>query len=202
MATESTGRRITERIEIFPGHWIEVTPAIKKKAGVRKTQRVVATLMGETVAAAGRLVRDGNGGVKYPVLMLDEAVRIAEREGLKKAVKVTGIPRASIDLRRRQLRRKQGKTRVLAKGSRYTLAQKQACVRLAKELMASDEIVKTPVACALPTCKGMPYVVKRYKWPHRKAFIEAGRRLGMNGRSIEWMYIQGTIPLTQQPSGL
>jgi hypothetical protein len=191
----------TERIEIFPGHWIEVTPAIKKKAGVRKSQRVVATLMGETVAAAGRLVRDGNRGVKYPVLMLDEAVSIAEREGLKKAVKVTGIKEHSIDLRSRQLRRKQGKTKVRAVGSRYTLAQKQACVRLAKELMASNEIKERSRLSTLPHCKGMPYVHRRYKWSHRSAFIEAGRRLGMNGRSIEWMYVQGTIPLTQQPSG-
>ena len=188
--------RITERIEIFPGHWIEVTPAIKKKAGVRKSQRVVATLMGETVAAAGRLVRDGKGNVKYPVLMLDEAVRIAEKEGLKRAAKETGIKEHSIDLRNRQLRRKQGKSRVMAQGSRYTLAQKQACVRLAKELMASNEIIQKSAKCYHYT-----YTHKRYKWSHRRAFIEAGRRLGMNGRSIEWMYVQGTIPLTQQPSG-
>lgn len=196
MATESTGRRITERIEIFPGHWIEVTPAIKKKAGIRKSQRVVATLMGETVAAAGRIVRDGVGSRKHPILMLDEAASIAEREGIKKAARVTGINEHSIDLRCRQLRRKRGKAKVRDAGVRYTLAQKQACVRLAKELMASNEIVQKT-----ERCYNRPYIRKRYKWSHGSAFIEAGRRLGMNGRSIEWMYIQGTIPLTQQPSG-
>lgn len=194
--------RIRERIEIFPGHWIEVTPKIKKNAGLRQSDRVVATLMGETVPAAGRLVRDSNKSVKYPKLMLDEAVRIAAELGLKGAAKDTGIGAASINLRQRQLRRKQGVARVMAQGTRYTLAQKQACVRLAQELMGSGETVsRTGIARFNNKAKGRKYTFRRLRWSHRTAFLEAGRRLGMNGRSIEWMWIQGTIPLTQQPSG-
>lgn len=193
--------RNRERIEIFPGHWIEVTPKIKKNAGLRKSDRVIATLMGETVPAAGRLVRDSNKNVKYPKLMLDEAVRIAATHGLKEAAKDTGIRAASINLRQRQLRRKQGLAKVRDKGSRYTLAQKQACVRLAQELMRSNDVVSRTRPCALPHSKGKPTTYRFRKWNHRSAFVEAGRRLGMNGRSIEWMWVQGTIPLTQQPSG-
>lgn len=189
-----------ERVEIFPGHWIEVTPKLKKQAGLRKSARVVATLMGETIEAARDIVRE-NGNIKYTRLMLDEAARIARKDGMAEAIKATGIKRASIDLRMRQLRRagKLGRKRkdgIRHTGSRYTLPQKQACVRLAQELMGSRQTVTKSAKIGGRMC-----VVTRPRWSHRKAFIEAGRRLGMNGRSVEWMWLQGTIPLDQQPSG-
>lgn len=185
-----------ERIEIFPGHWIEVTPKLKRQAGLRPSARVVATLMGETIDAATDVARESRKNVKYSRLMLDEAVRIAERDGMKKAEEVTGISIPSIDLRKRQIRRKKGLPKRATVGTRYTLAQKQACVKLAQQLMASKATVTRTVSMM-----GIARPFKRLRWGHRAAFMEAGRRLGLNGRSIEWMWIQGMIPLDQQPSG-
>lgn len=184
-----------ERVEIFPGHWIEVTPKLKKQAGLRKSARVVATLMGETIEAA-RDIAMKNGNTKYTRLMLDEAARIARKDGMAEAIKATGIGKESIILRVKQLRRKEGIARVRPTGNRYMLSQKQTCVRMAQELMGSGQTVQRAV-----TIRGKTRVITRTRWTHRKAFVEAGRRLGMNGRSVEWMWLQGTIPLDQQPSG-
>jgi hypothetical protein len=187
----------TERIEILNGIWIEVSDKIKEKAGVRKSSRVVATLGGETAKAIEVVAHDGRRkSVKYSRLILEEADKIAQEKGFRKAAKITGVNKHSLDLYQRRKRKAEGRTKVMQQGSRYTLAQKQACVRLAKQIMASKETVKH--VCIM---RGRERVFTRPKWGHRAAFVEAGRRMGMNGRSIEWMWIQGTIPLDQQSSG-
>jgi hypothetical protein len=185
---------IRERIEIFPGHWIEVTPKLKKKAGVKQSARVIATLNNVTRIVADDVVKPPPP--KYPRLMLEEANRIVDRDGMKAAVKATGINAHSIVWYRRGVIQRRGEYKPSEKGRRYTMEQKRACVRLAQKLMASGEI-----KVRHGKCYGKPAVYRSPKWSHAAAFREAGRRLGMNGRSVEWCWIHGMIPFDQQPSG-
>lgn len=185
-----------ERIEIFPGHWIEVTKKIKKAAGLRQSARVRATLAGGDVDRAIKEAhRSSNKGVKYSLALLDEAVRIAAMEGVKVAEKVTGVNRWSIDLHAKEKRARAGQSKHADQGKRYTMAQKQACVRLAQKLMASSETITKPLGF-----KSFRRTGKFKKWHHGSAFREAGRRLGINGRSVELMWTLGMIPLDQPSS--
>lgn len=178
-----------ERIEIFPGHWIEVTPRIKRLAGIRPTERVIATLAGGHITKA-KYEAGKVRGAKYSRLLLDEAVELAKSVGYPTAAKMTGVNKNSIHM---HARIQKGRAGLASRkdGSRYTLAQKQACVRLAQSLMASDETKDKKCRWG---------VQKVRKWQHRPAFIEAGRRLGMNGRSIEWLWVSGQIPLDSPSS--
>lgn len=177
-----------ERIEIFPGHWIEVTRRIKEKAGVKLSTRVIATLQGgEVHRAAGDAGRSLNKGAKYSRLIIEEALRLARTMGERAAAEKTGVNKWTIQERKKKLRGPTGRD-----GSRYTLAQKRALVEMAKGLMRSGEI-KTRRA------RGGK-MVQQPKWAHRPAFIEAGRRLGMNGRVIEYQWVNGLFSLTDVPS--
>lgn len=173
-----------EMIEIFPGRWIEVTRRIKEKAGVRLSSRVVATIENGQMARAAQLLPSKNR--KYPRLLVEEALEIAHAEGYKAATKATGVHREVIANLHRSKRGCTGKD-----GTRYTLAQKQACVRLAKELM-QDPRTKT-----VNGWKGGKRVLPF--WSHHGAFVEAGRRLGVNGVSIEGEWLRNMIDLNVTP---
>jgi hypothetical protein len=172
---------IKEMVEIFPGRWIEITKRVKKAAGVRVSSRVKATIEnGRIDEALMRLTESRNR--KYSRLLVDEAVAVAKAQGMFMAVRLTGVHKETIAARKRQLRGCTG-----GDGTRYTLAQKQACVRLAKELMAS------PVTRVVNGYKGSRRIVPQ--WNHHTAFVEAGRRLGVNGHSIEYQWLNGMISL-------
>lgn len=185
-------RSMKERIEIFPGHWIEVTKKIKKAAGLRQSARIRATLAGGDIDRATKEAsRAANKRVKYSLTLLDEAVRLAAMEGVRVAEKATGVSRWSIDMHAKEKSARAGNPRQ-EKGHRYTLAQKQACVRLAMQLMANTETITKPLGF-----KRVRRMGTFKKWSHASAFKEAGRRLGLNGTTIEMMWRMGMIPLNQ-----
>jgi hypothetical protein len=185
-----------ERIEIFPGHWIEVTKKIKKAAGLRMSTRVRATLAGGDVDQATKeAARSSNKNVKYSMALLDEAVRIAAMEGVKVAEKVTGVGRWSIELRAKEKRARSGQSKHADQGHRYTMAQKRACVKLAQKLMAGTETVTKRLGF-----KRLKVMGTFKKYNHGSAFREAGRRLGINGRSVEMMWNLGMIPMDSPSS--
>jgi hypothetical protein len=185
-----------ERIEIFPGHWIEVTKKIKKAAGLRMSTRVRATLAGGDVDQATKeAARSSNKNVKYSIALLDEAVRIAAMEGSKTAAKVTGVNKWSIDLHMKEKRARSGQSKHADQGHRYTMAQKRACVKLAQKLMAGTETVTKRLGF-----KRLKVMGTFKKYNHGSAFREAGRRLGINGRSVEMMWNLGMIPMDSPSS--
>ncbi len=178
-----------ERIEISPGHWIEITPKIRGAACARKRDRILATLEGGTARALHNLVVRRR---KYSNLLLDEGLELAKKIGLKKAAQKLEIHYETLVSHNRIRRLELGIRKLKIKGTRYTLAQKLVCVNLALELMASKE-----------TKEMIAWGKRKYttpKWTPYTAFIEAGRRLGMNGRSIHLMWNQGDFSATQQPS--
>jgi hypothetical protein len=161
----------TERIEIRPGYFIEVSGRLKRMAGVRgrKPRNRI------TDEERKRIFADNAAknfiSPRYSRLILDEAVNLSKTVGMVEAAKVTGVKYWSIVGHKRTLKR-QGKYTPGAQGnhkSRYTMQQKKRCVALANQIRDESH-------CAT-----------------RKAFIEAGRRLGINGRSIEWQHSQGSI---------
>lgn len=176
-----------ERIEIFPGRWIEVTKRVKQKAGVRMGARVRATLENGRVDEA--LVRLARNGRKYSGLLIDEAVAVAKEKGAKEAERITGVHHETIAQRRKKLKGCTGYD-----GRRYTLAQKKACVKMALELVASGgtHIVRVSFG------KGDRTVSV---WSKKKAFKEAGRRLGVNGLSIMFQWENGMIDLNAVARG-
>lgn len=118
----------------------------------------------------------------YSTLILDEAVNLAKETSLSHAEEVTGVNRETIKQHgRAQLiagnkveearRRRQAKPR----GMKYTIEQKIAVVEKAMQF-------------------------RKYQ-AQRKAFEEAGRRLGVNGRSVEMQWRRGLIPGCP-PSGI
>lgn len=172
----------TEWIEVVPGRWIEVTKALKRKVGVKQTVRVRATLDGKMLDRALRV--KGHANRKYSLILLDEAVALAGLRGYAVASKKTGINEWSIKRHAQSLAGPTGYD-----GVRYTLARKRECVRLAQKLMmAGTKVVSSG--------KGNRVVPK---YNHVTAFVEAGRRLGMNGASIMGMWNMGMISLKDLP---
>lgn len=161
----------TQKLEIRPGYFIEVSSRLKRMAGARG-KKLRNRLTDEerkrifTENAAKNFIAP-----KYSRLILDEAVTLSKTVGMKEAAKITGVKYWSIVGHKRTLKR-QGKfspTNNGNRGSRYTMEQKKKCVALANQIRDESH-------CAT-----------------RLAFIEAGRRLKMNGRSIEFMWSQGSI---------
>lgn len=190
-----------QRIEIFPGHWIEITPKIRNMAGLRKKEKVIARLA-DITKSVERAIPTGKN-IKYSQLLKDEAVRIANAEGMRAAVKATGVNKHTILMERRLQNIRAGKKQTRQKGFAYTLEQKQACVSIALQLMRSKEMVEVQQRAGI--AKKM-VTVRRFKWSPKSAFDEAARRLGMNGRAIQFQWSIGAIPMpqssTQHPSGL
>lgn len=159
-----------EMIQIKPGVWIEVSKRMKRASGLGKGVRIINRLEQEE---RKRILGQSMKRFKYSPLMLDEAARLAARVGIRQAAQATGVKFWSIVQWQRKLRL-EGK---LPKGkpnpgnARYTLAQKQQCVRLAMRIADREQ-------------RGMT-----------RALREAGRRLGMNGVSINEQWSRGAIPL-------
>jgi hypothetical protein len=154
----------TTLIQIKPGVFIKVNRKVKEKVGVLGLRL--------DTDEEGRLIgRARNRGVRYSRLLLDEAVAISEQEGMNEAAKKTGVKYWSIMQRRREMRR-EGKLATPPKRriykTKYTPLQKQQCVAMAEDLVKGG-------------------------WATHPAFKEAGRRLGVNGNSIHWMWTQGMI---------
>lgn len=156
----------TKTVEIRPGYSIVVTSRLRKKSGVRVSalSRLRALSEGERREVLGRMTPTPN--VKYSRALLDEAVEAAAQLGLKKAAKLTGVKYWSIVQRQREIRHAAGVRHPNGCKGKYTLQQKQQCVRLARSLIATGNFSQGP------------------------AFAEAGKRLGVNGGSIQWMWSQ------------
>lgn len=188
-----------QRIEIFPGHWIEVTPKIRNMAGLRRHDRILAKFT-DVPKVVEKAVT--SKVVKYPQLIKEEAVQIWLKDGMEAAIKATGVNRHTIEMERRKQNIRAGLTKTRAKGFTYTLEQKQACVRLALQLIQSKEMV-TRTQRAF---NGKIVTVRNFKWHPQSAFKEAGKRLGLNGSAVHFQWSIGAIPMpqpsTQQPSGL
>jgi hypothetical protein len=178
-----------QRIEIKPGVWIEVTPKIRQAVGARKRDRVLATMDGATKDAINTLAKPRR---KHSDLLLDEGLALAQKDGFIAASKRLGINYHTLISHNRKRRLEQGKRKLRARGFRYTLTQKLACVKLALELMASD---KTREVSAFGKHRRTVPL-----WTKDHAFNEAGRRLGINGHSVYVMWAQGDFRATQQPS--
>ncbi len=161
----------THRVEIRPGYFIEIDSRLKRKAGVKGKKFVRTRITDqERRRILGDVAYQRNGNVKYSRLLLDEAVEISKVHGVKKAVKLTGIKYWSIVGHKRELTRR-GEFKPLEKPGcppRYTPDQKRKCVVLAQQLIRGGKF-------------------------QRPAFIEAGKRLGMNGTSIEFQWVHGMI---------
>lgn len=119
---------------------------------------------------------------KYSDILKDEAVKLAAQTSLKHATKITGVPYWSIRKHGQRLRAAKGiKLRKAAIPSKYTKAQRKECERIANNLLDSG-MVKIKA----------------------KAWIMAGLRIGVDGRSMMLMNNLGLLyaPFnTQQPSG-
>lgn len=178
-------------IEILPGIRIEVNRPLKAKAGIPPPRMGSAPIKSPDAAMVA-MKRSQRKGVLYSRLLLDEAVALAKQKGMKEAARLTGVGYWSINQRQDELRGPNPKE----KGNRYTLAQKRECVALAMRLMASPETVKhVSNICGRQVTRVAP------KWAQRPAFVEAGKRLGMNGRSIEFMWKRGMLePSNPQPA--
>lgn len=146
-----------ESIQIKPGVWIEVSKRMRKASGLGRGVRIRNRLVEEE---RKRILGSVAHPRKYTRLMLDEASRLADSVGLDAAAQATGIKYWSIIGYRRELRREGKLPKGKSVNNRYTLAQKQQCVRLAHQIADKNQ-------------RGM-YL----------AFAEAGRRLGVNGGSI------------------
>lgn len=175
----------TQRIEIYPGVTIEVSGRLKRKAGVGRMKLVRNKLddaerrriMGDSLRAAKRA---DNPKVKYPTLLLDEAVRLSKEVGNKEAAKITGVKFWSLIQRKRELI-KQGKY----EKNRYTEEQIKQCSELAKSLVGSAYTYTT--------------VAKR-KHTINSALTEASKRMGINNLSMKMYFYKGLRGLAQQPS--
>lgn len=166
---------MNERVQIKPGVWIEVSARMRKASGLGRGVIIRDRLTEEERrSVVGDAGREMGAHTKYSRLLLDEAVALSKEVGEQKASEITGVKLWSLKGRKRELIRlgkyhpPLGHSRG---GSRYTLLQKQQCVRLAHAIHDKE------------------------KRGSRPAFIEAGRRLGVNGRSIEWMWTQKMFSL-------
>ncbi len=118
------------------------------------------------------------GGRKYSLLLLDEAVQCVLKLGWSEATRLTGVPKSSIDGHMKRYKIANGIPFGKGHRSKYTYAQKIACIDMAIKYIDSGHI-KNEVA----------------------AFKEAGRRLGINGYSIWFQWKTGIIhDPAQQPS--
>lgn len=101
-------------------------------------------------------------------LILEEASTLAKEWGLTAACEKTGVSKSVLKQYMLVKRKQDSKTEVAKRKNptaKYSDAQKLACLKLAEQF--------------------------RTHLGKRKAWIEAGRRTGVNGRSIEMQYDRG-----------
>jgi hypothetical protein len=170
-----------DRIELRPGVWIEVTPRLKKRLGYQHWEQVD--------------VRDAFNfnprKQKYPTAFLEELDRLAREIGVSAAAAKAGVSVMAIKSYRTRKALAEGKYKICDARSRYTVAQKQECVRRALRLMASTETKVVQYGRGRKYSKAIP------KWSEKAAFAEAGRQLGVAGNRIHGAWAAGTIPNPQ-----
>lgn len=156
-----------DRIQIKPGVWIEVSARLRKASGLGPGVRIRNRLEDEErKRIMGDTANVVSKNVKYSRLLLDEASRLADEVGLTQAAKATKVNVNTLRAHRKLLVR-EGKRKGGAPGkSRYTLGQKRKCVLLAQAIADKKQ-------CGLGP-----------------AFVEAGQKLGVNGRSIAFQWRQ------------
>ncbi len=106
----------------------------------------------------------------YSSGLLEEAYRLSRKIGLKEAARVSGVNKHSL--------------------RHYILVKRIESGEPAKK--------KRPGPNTIPPqkkkeCHKLAFALfkKRYSTAMRKCWIEAGRRTGINGRSVEFQYIRG-----------
>lgn len=121
----------------------------------------------------------GPRGKKYSDLILAEAIKIYREEGMKRAVKLTGVHSDSICFALNKQRIANGCMRgPQGRPPKYTAAQKIGCITMATSL------------------------VNKGHFSARRAMMEACRKFKMNFNSIWHQWIMGVIylPQAQQPA--
>lgn len=105
---------------------------------------------------------------KYSVGLLEEAFKLSIKVGMSDASRQTGVNVNSLS-HYAQIRRKEaGHVPAKLHGRKITDAQKRDCLKLMKRLHD-----------------------RGFSKGKRKCWIEAGRLLGVNGRSIEFQFVRG-----------
>lgn len=169
----------TQLVEIFPGMTIEVSGRLKKRAGFGTMPLKLNPLNDEErKRILGELVRENRRFQKYTTLLLDEAVSVSREVGVREAARITGVKARAIILRKTVLI-KEGKYVPLA-SSREKIKQ---CADLAESLIGTEVVVQV-----------------RQKLSRFAAFMEAGKRMGINGRNIYYYSLKGIFGLTQHIS--
>lgn len=116
--------------------------------------------------SAGLSGRRSLSGRKYSLGLLQEALKLSEQVGLKEAERISGVNTAAIRTYRQV---KCGPRQVRKRKS--TPEQNQRCLELAQKLFRSG------------FSRGM-----------RKCWVEAGRLMGINGKTVENRYVAGIWP--------
>lgn len=167
-------------LEVFPGFTIEFDQTARKLAGVRgqikpREKRQIPTH--RYLQLITRIMNDeerrNRKELKYPRVLLDEAVALKRVTSTSHAVEKTGVPRWHILEHERRLELEKHKTMgavPVSKHLKYTVAQKKTCILLALQLMATGH------------------------YSRRQAFKQAGERSGVNGLSIEYQWYRGYVP--------
>lgn len=156
----------TDRIEIKPGYFVEVNQRLRRHAhiGDKPVRKLRAWEWNEVVEQmVGKRPRCGDPLLKE---MIDRALIIMRRSSIRRAAKVTGLKVSTIEAHRAM------RNRLLPgykprDGRKYTLVQKQACRELARNLAQTMTL--------------------------DKAWAEAGRRLGVNGRELLKQHREGVF---------
>lgn len=180
-------------IQFKDGRTIEVTPTVKRMAGIHARLEVGKYIFGSEADTDGSSLANKYKKTerKYSVEMLNFANERADVIGITKASKESGIHVKTLKAWRTKKNRENNTLGNRHRPSTYTMEQKIALVAMAKKLMLSDEKVEF-------RDKRLRIFRKR-KWKMLPAFIHAGLSLGMNGRSILHQYTIGMIPEPNTP---
>jgi len=104
----------------------------------------------------------------YSVGLLEEAYKLSKEVGLGEAARVTEVNANSLSHYTQIRRREEGHKPKKIGGRRITDAQKKDCLKIMQMLHQ-----------------------RGFSKGRRKCWIEAGKRIGVNGRSVEFQYVRG-----------
>lgn len=113
-------------------------------------------------------VRQSQAQRIYSLGLLDEALKLGKKVGLPKAALESGVNINSLRHYSQVKKIENGhKTKPYKGSNRIDPDLKRACLNVYRQLHASEF------------------------GGHRKCWIEAGKRVGINGRSVEFQYVRG-----------
>jgi hypothetical protein len=163
-----------ERIEIKPGYFIEVSDRLKLHTGMNPVTRLLRNniSLSEREAILQAISEDKKQRKKYPPMLVDEGVKLFHEVGMDRATKLTGLPKAVIYQRNRELNHLSGTRK---KGD-VGMEIKIECVRLATAFERTG------------------------KYGVRQAFAKAGLSLRIRGLKVMDEWKEGLVKLPVRPS--